>query len=169
VPLVCNSPNLLERKYGPRRSPVGFPHRAARQASMVRMSTGRSAKANAATATGSPSRHMLTNRAATVAAHRETTRANRRLTLTSSLPSSCPRSCHAARPCVFATLAYSVDASRHLEDDTEVPAGLEGVYEHCLPYLQGQDRDITGVSRQRRSFAWTRGSTCLPRHVAEEE
>ena len=68
-------------------------HSAARQAIIVRMSTGRSAKANAVAATGSPSRHMVMKRAATVAAHRETTRANRRLTLPSSLPSSCPRSC----------------------------------------------------------------------------
>ena len=68
-------------------------HSAARQAIIVRTSTGRSAKANAVAATGSPSRHMVMKRAATVAAHRETTRANRRLTLPSSLPSSCPRSC----------------------------------------------------------------------------
>jgi hypothetical protein len=26
--------------------------------------------------------------------------------------------------------------SQPLEDDTEVPAGLESVYEHCLPYYQ---------------------------------
>jgi Sulfotransferase domain len=26
--------------------------------------------------------------------------------------------------------------SQPLEDDTEVPAGLEGVYEHCLPYYE---------------------------------
>jgi hypothetical protein len=56
-------------------------HSAARQAIIVRMSTGRSAKANAVAATGSPSRHMIMKRAAMVAAHRETTRANRRLTL----------------------------------------------------------------------------------------
>src|SRR5918997_4255014 len=54
---------------------------AARQAIIVRTSIGRSAKANAAAATGSPSRHMDTKRAATVAAHREATRANRKLTL----------------------------------------------------------------------------------------
>jgi hypothetical protein len=101
VPLVRNSPNLLETTCGPRR----FPHRAARQANMVRISTGRSAKANAAAATGSPSRHMVTKRAATVAAQRETTRANRRLTLPSSSPRS--RSYSTARPCVFATVAHS--------------------------------------------------------------
>jgi hypothetical protein len=26
--------------------------------------------------------------------------------------------------------------SQPLEDDTEVPAGLESVYEHCLPYYE---------------------------------
>jgi hypothetical protein len=87
-------------------------HSAARQAIIVRMSTGRSARANAVAATGSPSRHMVMKRAATVAAHRETIRANRRLTLPSSLPASNPRSlfCCAARPCVLATVAHSVNA-----------------------------------------------------------
>lgn len=30
----------------------------------------------------------------------------------------------------------TVIKSQPLEDDTEVPAGLEGVYEHCLPYYE---------------------------------
>lgn len=31
--------------------------------------------------------------------------------------------------------------SEPLEDDTEVPAGLEGVYEHCLPYYEELHRN----------------------------